>query len=289
MNQGPRISRFCTCSDLPAHLVGRDLAKSVEEELGSASIDAGSSIASLTPRFCTCSDRPSHLMLEPGAAPSSNVGVVGVDAADAGTEPEVEYPKKTVAPPPASQSVQPVRSTQAAGAVSPSLANGGDVEPAILSVSDLLPGESSLYSELTHGRGGSEVVLTEHRVLLRGSPDAKILHASMRLTDIDAVRIERGHAKRRSLAWGLIGFGAAIGMWQALDGVGNLRLFIAAAVVLMSLVLLADYFLRPPDLVVSLSSRSGTELAIDFGQSHSEEADRFAAQVISKLEILTPS
>ncbi len=291
MNQGPRISRFCTCSDLPAHLVGRDLAKSVEEELGSASIDAGSSIASLTPRFCTCSDRPSHLLLEPGAASSSSVGVVGVDAADAGTETEVEHPKTTFAPPPAPQTVQSARSTRVADAVSPSpsLANADNVETAISSVSDLLPGESSLYSELTHGRGGSEVVLTEHRVLLRGSPDAKILHASMRLTDIDAVRIQRGHAKRRSLVWGLIGFGAAIGMWQALDGVGNLRLFIAAAVVLMSLVLLADYFLRPPDLVVSLSSRSGTELAIDFGQSHSEEADRFAAQVISKLEILTPS
>ena len=153
------------------------------------------------------------------------------------------------------------------------------------SVSELLPGETALYTSSTHGRGGSEVVLTEKRVLLRGAPDADMLHASMRFSEIESVTISRSKPKRRSLVWGLVGIATSIGMWQALDGVGNLRLIIGAIVVLMSAVLLADYFLRPPDLEVGLRANTGAEMKIGFGQSHADEADRFAARVLSMMEM----
>lgn len=169
--------------------------------------------------------------------------------------------------------------------VSESTIDGASKKPLISSVSDLLPGESELFSSKTHGRGGSEVVLTEKRVLLRGAADEKVLHATMRFSEIDSVTIARSRPSRRSLVWGLIGVGASVGMWQAMDGVGNLRLIIAVIVVLMSVVLLADYFLRPPDLLVGLRAGSGTEMSIAFGQSHAEEADRFAAHVISMMEM----
>ena len=136
----------------------------------------------------------------------------------------------------------------------------------------------------THGKGGSDVVLTSRRVLLRGAPEAKVLHASMPLSEIGSLAISRTRPSKRSLIWGLIGIGAAIGMWQALDGVGNMRLIIGAVVVLMSGLLLADYFLRPPDLQLVFRSHSGAEMTIEFGQSHADEADRFAAQVLAKLE-----
>ena len=287
MNEVPRISRFCTCSDLPTHLADGELKELIGEDLASSSVGAGPAIAARSSKFCTCSDLPATLMVKSGDADHSSFEDSGVDVEEAGTEAEIESSASTFAPTRTAGIVDRPTSPPNAATAAPSSATVDDAEVELSSVSELLPGESSLYSVLTHGRGGSEVVLTQRRVLLRGSPDAKILHASIRLADIDAVRIERASPNRRSLVWGLIGFGASVGMWQALDGVGNLRLFIAAAVVLMSLVLLADYFLRPPDLVVALSARSGSELVIDFGQSHTEEADRFAARVISKLEVLT--
>ena len=169
--------------------------------------------------------------------------------------------------------------------MSKSDAGEGREPPVVSSVSELLPGESALFTSTTHGRGGSEVVLTERRVLLRGAPDADVLHASMLFSEIDSVTISRSNPSRRSLVWGLVGIAASIGMWQALDGVGNLRLIIGVIVVLMSAVLLADYFLRPPDLVVGLRANSGAEMKIGFGQSHADEADRFAARVISMMEM----
>jgi len=159
-----------------------------------------------------------------------------------------------------------------------------EAEPELRSVSELYPGETTIDSVSTHGKGGSEVVLTNRRVLLRGAPEAKVLHASMPLSEIGSLAISRARPSKRSLAWGLIGIGAAIGMWQALDGVGNMRLIIGAVVVLMSGLLLADYFLRPPDLQLVFRSHSGAEMTIEFGQSHADEADRFAAQVLAKLE-----
>ena len=172
----------------------------------------------------------------------------------------------------------------------PTPGRGSDVEqlgenPLISSVSELLPGEKLIYNTPTHGKGGSEVVLTDRRVLLRGGEDAKFLHASMRFEEIDAVTIERVSPSRRSLIWGLVGIAASVGVWQALDGVGNVRLIMAAVVVVMSAVLLADFFLRPPDLEVSLRAKSGVEMKVGFAQSHSEQADSFTARVLSMMEL----
>ena len=163
--------------------------------------------------------------------------------------------------------------------------HASDFEPPELDgVTGLLPGETSLYTAPTHNDGGSEVVLTDRRVVLRGAPDSKVLFASMQLDEIDSVSISRARLSRRSLTWGLIGIAAAVGMWQALDGVGNIRLVIAAIVVLASAVLVADYALRPPDLEVSIRAKSGKVLTIDFAQNRAQVADQFAARIIAMLE-----
>ncbi len=280
MTVAAQVKRFCTCSDHPTHLVGvapnvGPLGSSTGSPTGdmeeeSIGIDVAPDIREEPARFCTCSERP---VVEVDRRETRHEAATGAVASDEAAVSQAD----------AGRPVTSAERAQEAASKSDS-----DVEretPAVSSVSELLPGETALFTSSTHGRGGSEVVLTERRVLLRGAPDADVLHASMRFSEIDSVTISRSRPSRRSLVWGLVGIAASIGMWQALDGVGNLRLIIGVIVVLMSAVLLADYFLRPPDLVVGLRANSGAEMKIGFGQSHVDEADRFAARVISMMEM----
>ena len=257
MTTGATTSRFCSCSEFPTHLDGVTTS------------DAGS--------YCSCSATPAHISSDRQSdlqAPNASE----VQQPHIGQSPTLPKPRSRT-------------HFEAANAASPTLEPTiGEVIPRVEpvqldSVSDLLPDETEFYTASTHGKGGSEVVLTERRVLLRGAADAKVLHASLRVNEIDSITISRAAPNRRSLIWGLIGIGATVGMWQALDGVGNLRLIIAAIVLAMSALLLADYFLRPPDLEVVLRARSGSEMRVAFGQTHAEEADGFAARIIAMTEM----
>ena len=265
--------RFCSCSEVPERLDGATVEMVAE---GAPKVEPGVGSAR-SARFCTCSDLPTGLDTEFDRREP-------LDRRGEGTAQKVEDVEVLDAR--VQSDAGSVRVDVGRGESSASRVTADAVaEPVISSVSDLLPGESSLFTATTHGKGGSEVVLTERRVLLRGGEDAPVLHASLRFGEIDSVSIVRAAPSRRSLIWGLIGFAASVGIWQALDGVGNIRLIMAAVVVLMSVVLLADYFLRPPDLEVVLQARSGTEMRIGFAQSHSEEADRLAANVLSMMEM----
>ena len=235
-------------------------------------------------RFYTCSEDPARII---------DKAVIDKEVVSPPMDDEAEVPSGSAGED-EDEYIESAKSTVQEDLVSDDAHDAGvsvasDGEPAdppmeLDSVSDLLPGESTVASASTRGKGGSEVVLTNWRVLLRGAPEAKVLHASMRLTEIDSLEISRARPGKRSLVWGLIGIGAAIGMWQALDGAGNVRLFVAALVVFMSGLLLVDYFLRPPDLQVVFRARSGVEMIVEFAQSHADEADRFAAQVLVNLE-----
>ena len=269
MTDRAQATRFCSCSAAPAHISGPDVIADSEPD-GRAATERGEGPPAVVGesgrvRFCTCSDVPTQ-------------DVVG--SRDASDEPQ------------AADGVE--RSPNTTGVVSPSQVDG-DVPasladlPELESLADLLPGESSLFSAFTHGEEGSEVLMTDRRVLLRGAPDANVLFSTVRLTDVDSVSISRARPNRRSLIWGLIGLGATVGMWQALDGVGNLRLIIAAIVLLMSAVLLADYALRPPDLQVLIRAKSGAVMSVEFAQNRADVADRFSAKVVAALESMRAS
>ena len=268
--------RFCSCSEVPPHLDRMPLSElgDAPETAGEPLEAAGGALGSEevgggeANRFCTCSDVPPRI-----ASRSTTVS-----ASRRKSEDSEETPLSAGETP-----SEPLRA--AAFASEPGRGSLTNDDLVLASVSDLLPGEKSVCSAFTHGEGGTEVVLTERRVLLRGAPDAATLHASMRLNEIDSVVLKRARPRRRSLIWGLIGIGASIAMWQALDGVGNLRLIIVAVVMLMSCLLLADYFLRPPELDVVLRARSGAEMRVAFAPANAGEADRFAARVISKLGV----
>ena len=271
--------RFCSCSSVPSQLKDDSLACAADLPVSgvdaqtvsdTTASDLNESGSGGETRFCTCSNSPASLIGR--TISQSTVENETGEPKNASGEVD-ERPTVSNIAPKTSQS-KPVTDVESAS----------ETEPELSSVSDLFPGETMVDSVSTHGKGGSEVVLTSRRVLLRGAPEAKVLHASMPLSEIGSLTISRARPSKRSLAWGLIGIGAAIGMWQALDGVGNMRLVIGAVVVLMSGLLLADYFLRPPDLQLVFRSHSGAEMTIEFGQSHADEADRFAAQVLAKLE-----
>ncbi len=258
MTDRAQATRFCSCSAAPAHIADSDFVA----DSGPEDRDATERFETGRVRFCTCSDVPTRLKRDAGEI-RDTFGEVGP-------------------PQDATGSTAP---SQPQGTVPASVADLPELE----SLTDLLPRETSLFSAFTHGEEGSEALLTDRRILLRGAPDAKVLFASIRLTDVDSVSISRAVPNRRSLIWGLIGLGAAVGMWQALDGVGNLRLIIAAIVLLMSAVLLADYALRPPDLQVVIRARSGTDMSIEFAQNRADAADRFSAKVVAALEAIRAS
>ena len=266
MTDRAQATRFCSCSVLPAHISAsdsvagsgsKDREASPRREIPHAVADESERVG-----FCSCSDVPTRVT--PDAGDDRDLSE---DSSLAGAS----EPSTSGTAPPQKQSD-----------VSASLADLPDLE----SLTDLLPGETSLFSAFTHGEEGSEVVLTDRRILLRGAPDANVLFSSIWLVDADSISISRARPKRRSLIWGLIGLGATVGMWQALDGAGNLRLIVAAIVLLMSAVLLADYALRPPDLQVLIRAKSGAVMSIEFAQSRADVADRFSAKVVTALEVL---
>ena len=271
MTDRAQATRFCSCSEAPAHIVDSDsIADSGPDDRGAmerCETRPAAGDESERVRFCSCSDAPTRLTRDGGETHDAR-GEVG---------PTVVGP--------AHESTGSTAPPQTRGAV----AEPPSDLPELDTVTDLLPGESSQFATFTHGDEGSEVLLTDRRILLRGAPDAKVLFASIRLTDVDSVSMSRARPNRRSLFWGLVGLGATVGMWQALDGVGNLRLIIAAFVLLVSAVLLADYALRPPDLQVLVRGRSGEVMSIEFAQSRADVADRFSAKVVAALEAMRAS
>ena len=263
--------RFCSCSANPPHIADSDFSASSASDdrdaTGRSETRPADGVESERVRFCTCSDAPTRLAQDAGEIRDTS-GEVGSSAAG-----------------PSQGVIGSAATSEAQDGVAVSL----DDLPELASLTELLPGETSLYSAFTHGEDGSEALLTDRRILLRGAPDASVLFSSVRLTDVDSVSISRARPNRRSLIWGLIGLGATVGMWQALDGVGNLRLIIAAIVLLMSAVLLADYALRPPDLQVVIRAKSGADISIDFAQNRADAADRFSAKVVAALEAIRAS
>ena len=136
----------------------------------------------------------------------------------------------------------------------------------------LLPGEERITE--APGAGGALFVLTDRRVLYAGGSEDRIIAESARLTDVAAVRLERRSRDRRSAVWGVIGLLAAIAVWQVTrsESVGA----IAAAVVgVVSIALLADYWLRRPGIMLTFLMPGGPL----GGQV--EDADAGAAQAFA--------
>ena len=128
--------------------------------------------------------------------------------------------------------------------------------------SGLLPGER-IISELDSKDAGS-FKLTHARVIFRGGAESNSVYASAQLKDITSIQISKRPRARRSAAWGIVGLFAAIGVWQVTPD-SNVGVVSAAAVALISLVLMADYWIRPTGVHLELHTSGGSILGGEVG------------------------
>jgi hypothetical protein len=119
----------------------------------------------------------------------------------------------------------------------------------------LLPGER-VVAELSSKDDGI-FQLTHARVIFRGGSESNAVYASAQLRDVSAVEISRRPRARRSAAWGVVGLFAAIGVWQVTPS-STVGVMAAVAVAVISLILMADYWIRPAGVHLEFHTTNGT-------------------------------
>jgi hypothetical protein len=143
------------------------------------------------------------------------------------------------------------------------------------SLLDLAPTEH-LVREVASGDDG-RFVLTNMRLIYQGGSSEGTLFAAAAVADITAIEFGRRLRDSRSAWWGIIGMIAAIAVWQVTptESVGA----IAGAVVAgISALLLADYWFRPPGLVLRFGTAGGAIEGAVPGK-RVQEAEELAAEV----------
>ena len=163
-------------------------------------------------------------------------------------------------------------STESASATSADQSNG------------LLPGER-IVSELSSSSEGS-FRLTHARVIFSGGANSSNLYGSTQLGDITSVQISRRPRARRSAAWGIVGLFAAIGVWQVTPN-STVGISAALAVAIISLILMADYWVRPAGVHLQFQTSGGATIGgeIDGKAVHAME---FAREVEDARRRLVP-
>ena len=140
---------------------------------------------------------------------------------------------------------------------------------------DLAPTEH-LVREVDSGDDG-RFVLTNMRLIYRGRSTEGALFAAAAVADVTSIEFGRRARDSRSAWWGVIGMVAAIAVWQVTtnESVGA----IAGAVVAgISALLLADYWFRPPGLVLRFGTPGGAVEGTVSGK-RVREAEELAAEV----------
>ena len=121
----------------------------------------------------------------------------------------------------------------------------------------LLPGER-IVSELKSSGGGS-FRLTHARVVFSGGAESNNVYGSTQLGDIASVQISRRPRARRSAAWGVVGLFAAICVWQVTPS-STVGISAALAVAIISLILMADYWIRPAGVHLQFQTTGGATI-----------------------------
>jgi len=123
-----------------------------------------------------------------------------------------------------------------------------------ISKNRLLPGER-IVAELK-STNDSGFQLSHFRVIFCGGADSNAVYASAQLKDVSSVNISRRPRARRSAAWGVVGLFAAIGVWQVTPST-TVGVTAALIVALISLILMADYWIRPAGVHIELHTTGG--------------------------------
>ena len=126
----------------------------------------------------------------------------------------------------------------------------------------LLPGER-VVAELS-SKDQSNFRLTHARVIFRGDSESKSVYASTQLKDITSIQISRRPRARRSAAWGVVGLFAAIGVWQGTPDT-SVGIISAIAVAVVSLIMMADYWIRPSGVHLEFHTSGGSTIGGEIG------------------------
>ena len=118
----------------------------------------------------------------------------------------------------------------------------------------LLPGERVISKLRSNNDGGFQ--LTHNRIIYTQYSRSTVVYSSIQIHDISSIEIFRRPRARRSAVWGIIGLFSAIGVWQVTLN-STPGMIAALAVTLISLVLIADYWLRPEGVHIEFQTTAG--------------------------------
>ena len=147
----------------------------------------------------------------------------------------------------------------------------------------LLPGERVISKLKSNNDGGFE--LTHNRILYTRDSRSTVVYSSIQIQDISSIQIFRRPRARRSAVWGIIGLFSAIGVWQVTPN-STPGIIAALAVALISLVLIADYWLRPDGVHIEFQTTAG-KVSGEVGNKLSE-AVNFLQEVEDTRRRLVP-
>jgi hypothetical protein len=112
-----------------------------------------------------------------------------------------------------------------------------------------------VLQEVDSGDDG-RFILTSRRLIYHGKTFDNALFSSAAVEDVTSVGLSRRPRDARSAWWGLAGAIAAVAVWQVTtnETVGAIA---GAAVGAIAALLLADFWFRPPGLVLTFSTPGG--------------------------------
>ena len=147
----------------------------------------------------------------------------------------------------------------------------------------LLPDERVISKLKSNNDGGFE--LTHNRILYTRDSRSTVVYSSIQIQDISSIQVLRRPRARRSAVWGIIGLLSAIGVWQVTPN-STPGIIATLAVALISLVLIADYWLRPDGVHIEFQTTAG-KVSGEVGNKLSE-AVRFLEEVEDTRRRLVP-
>jgi len=147
----------------------------------------------------------------------------------------------------------------------------------------LLPGERVISKLKSNNDEGFD--LTHSRIIYARDSRSTVVYSTIQIQDISSIQIFRRPRARRSAVWGIIGLFSAIGVWQVTPN-STPGIIAALAVALISLVLIADYWLRPDGVHIEFQTTAG-KVSGEVGNKLSE-AVNFLQEVEDTRRRLVP-
>lgn len=154
-----------------------------------------------------------------------------------------------------------------------------------VSKNGLLPGERIVSELKSSNKSGFQ--LSHSRVIFRGGGDSNAVYSSAQLKDVSSVHVSKRPRARRSAAWGVVGLFAAIGVWQVTPST-TVGVTAAMVVALVSLILMADYWIRPAGVHIELHTTGGGTIGGEVDEKIAKALE-FAREVENTRRKIVPN